>query len=327
MAGLSLGIALRQRGVPVTIHEAGHYPRHRVCGEFISGVSDATLGALGIAGDLADAHRHRGLSWFRGDRKLLERELPQAAIAISRHRLDARLAARFETLGGTLAQGSRMSREASEGLVWSAGRVPRKSRWIGLKCHVEDFHMEDGLEMHMGAGGYVGLTPVEDGRINVCGLFEVDRSMSSPGSGLLMAYLRRGGLDGLATRIKAARIDESSVSAAAGFELGWQPVNDGVCVVGDACGMIPPFTGNGMSMAFESAEMAVGPLLGWHRGDTTWQETVATIARTARRRFRRRMLTAKRLHEVLLSGRGQTVIEKLAGAGLLPFRPLLFMLR
>ena len=37
LAGLTLGIGLRQCGVAVTVHEAGHYPRHRVCGEFISG--------------------------------------------------------------------------------------------------------------------------------------------------------------------------------------------------------------------------------------------------------------------------------------------------
>ena len=38
LAGLSLGIALQSRGVSVTLHEASTYPRHRVCGEFISGV-------------------------------------------------------------------------------------------------------------------------------------------------------------------------------------------------------------------------------------------------------------------------------------------------
>src|ERR1035441_4912314 len=34
LLGLTLGIGLRQRGIPVTVLEAGHYPRHRVCGEF-----------------------------------------------------------------------------------------------------------------------------------------------------------------------------------------------------------------------------------------------------------------------------------------------------
>ena len=37
LAGLTLGIALRENSVPVHIYEAGTYPRHRVCGEFISG--------------------------------------------------------------------------------------------------------------------------------------------------------------------------------------------------------------------------------------------------------------------------------------------------
>ncbi|MDB6025304.1 MAG: putative electron transfer oxidoreductase, partial [Verrucomicrobiales bacterium] len=35
LSGLTLGIALRQRGIPTTIWEAGRYPRHKVCGEFI----------------------------------------------------------------------------------------------------------------------------------------------------------------------------------------------------------------------------------------------------------------------------------------------------
>ena len=37
LAGLTLGIALRKKEIPVAIFEAGNYPRHRVCGEFISG--------------------------------------------------------------------------------------------------------------------------------------------------------------------------------------------------------------------------------------------------------------------------------------------------
>lgn len=43
LAGLTLGIALRQKNIAVTIFEAGHYPRHRVCGEFISGRGQVIL--------------------------------------------------------------------------------------------------------------------------------------------------------------------------------------------------------------------------------------------------------------------------------------------
>ena len=48
MAGLTLGIALRKNQIPVVIFEAGKYPRHRVCGEFISGRGLEILEELGL---------------------------------------------------------------------------------------------------------------------------------------------------------------------------------------------------------------------------------------------------------------------------------------
>ena len=50
LAGLTLGIGLRQRGVAVTLWEAGRYPRHRVCGEFISGRGQSSLARLRLLG-------------------------------------------------------------------------------------------------------------------------------------------------------------------------------------------------------------------------------------------------------------------------------------
>ena len=48
LAGLSLAAGLRLRGIPVEVHEAGSYPRHRVCGEFISGLGQHILERLGL---------------------------------------------------------------------------------------------------------------------------------------------------------------------------------------------------------------------------------------------------------------------------------------
>jgi 2-polyprenyl-6-methoxyphenol hydroxylase-like FAD-dependent oxidoreductase len=50
LAGLMLGIGLRQRGVPVTVWEAGRYPRHRACGEFISAGGHLLLDASSEGG-------------------------------------------------------------------------------------------------------------------------------------------------------------------------------------------------------------------------------------------------------------------------------------
>ena len=46
LAGLSLGLGLRARGIPVRLIESGFYPRHRVCGEFITGLDEQTSSRL-----------------------------------------------------------------------------------------------------------------------------------------------------------------------------------------------------------------------------------------------------------------------------------------
>lgn len=326
LAGLALAGGLRGRGVKVTVHEAGHYPRHRVCGEFISGVSQETLEAIGMADSLADAKRHQSLVWYRKGKRILDSELPDPAIAISRHRLDDRLQHWVKELGGEVVEGSRLPREANEGFVWAAGRKPQRGDWVGLKCHLLDYEMKEGLEMHLGDNGYLGLTPIEDGRVNACGLFQVDRSRSAKGSELLVEYLRAGGNDELADRLLETARDEESFLGVAGFQLGWQD-GDGMCTVGDALGMIPPFTGNGMSMALQSAELAMAPLTRWSEGSLDWAGVMADIQRLSRQRFGRRLKAAHTLHRVLLNSKGQGLLENLGRHGLLPFRPLLSLVR
>ena len=251
LAGLSLGIALRHRHISVTLHEAGTYPRHRVCGEFISGLRPETFAELGLTGLLNPAIPQRTIAWLKGDRQVFSGYLPNPAGAISRYRLDALLRTRFEALGGHLLTNSRLNPSNTESTVWCAGRIPAKSPWLGLKCHVRGLELQADLEMHLGRLGYVGLARVDEDLVNVCGLFHQNRSLTGPN--LLLQYLTAGGLTALRTRLEAAALDQSSASAVAGFQLGWQPARPGQLALGDACGMIPPFTGNGMSMAFESA--------------------------------------------------------------------------
>jgi menaquinone-9 beta-reductase len=62
LAGLTLGIALRRRNIPVTVWESGAYPRHRVCGEFISGRGQAVLEYLGLMQQLCSCGARRAVS-------------------------------------------------------------------------------------------------------------------------------------------------------------------------------------------------------------------------------------------------------------------------
>ena len=86
--------------------------------------------------------------------------------------------------------------------------------------------------------------------------------------------------------------------------------------------MIPPFTGNGMAMAFQSAELALEPLLDYARGKGTWRATCCATNAALRGRFRVRLASATALHPFLLKPRRQRWLAALSRARLLPFGPL-----
>lgn len=327
LAGLSLAIALRNRDVPVLLLEAGDYPRHRVCGEFISGVSPETLAALGIATAFAGARQHRSLGWYDRGTTLHRDQFPQPAIGISRYCLDLRLRRLAQDAGVEVKTGFRARPEPCEGFVWAAGRRPRRGQWIGLKAHVRGLATSADLEMHAGRNGYAGLAGVEDGWTNVCGLFRIDRTLAAKGPDLLPAYLAAGGNRTLAGILKNSEWRDGSFSAVAGFELGRQPAIPGLLAIGDAESMIPPFTGNGMSMAFQAAESAVGPLAAWSLGECPWPDTVERVKTALVRKFRVRLAVSSALHPLLLAGRGRTVLQHLSARRLLPFHPLLALVR
>ena len=323
LAGLSLGIALRRHKVPVTLHEAGRYPRHRVCGEFITGLAPATLVRLGLESALADALHHREVAWFSRDRPPQIHRLPAPALGLSRHTLDARLATSFTANGGELILDSRVAAKAEKpGVIWATGRRRATvSKWIGLKIHARDLALTRELEMHLGASCYVGLARIEDGAVNICGLFR-RRPLAGPGPELLLAYLRAAGLDALAQRCAAARIEPESFCAVAALGFDRQMPRTTRVSLGDASAMIPPFTGNGMAMAFQSAEIALAPLLAYARGEISWEKARREIQRALRSRFLLRLASAGALHPFLLQPHRQRWLAALSRARLLPFRPL-----
>lgn len=328
LAGLSLGIALRRRGVPATINEAGTYPRHRVCGEFITGIDEARLMELGIGDEMANALSLKSLSWYSDDERVLKKDLPRPAWGISRWRLDKALADHFESLGGELRTGHRVPRESvgEEGLVWAAGRAPavggKGIRWIGLKVHVGGLNLAEDLELHMGSGGYAGISRIEEGKLNLCGLFRQMRGTEGKGVALLREYLAANDLRRPVGYLERGEVLEDSFSAVAGLDYSvFAPPRKGF-VLGDNWALIPPFTGNGMSMAFESALIATDPLCRWAGGMCDWRTAERAYRRRLYLTLRGRIVRARLLHGLLLPSFTRKILATLARRDSLPFRAL-----
>lgn len=338
LAGLTLGIALRQRGVPVTIWEAGRYPRHRVCGEFISGNGLVVLERLGLrAGfEKAGAFQAGTAQFIAGSNRSPVREIPPA-LCLSRYEMDRLLAEEFQRLGGELRVGERWNAPLTEGVIRASGRRPQPTeqgwRWFGLKAHARGVTLNADLEMHISSNSYVGVNRINGGEVNVCGLFrarageeglflksvsgKVGESESGMGTSRVSAEskfeLLRGAMgSSLRERLANAEFDDNSFCSVAGLSLQPKRVDgtNELCI-GDALTMIPPATGNGMSMAFESAEMAVEPLVAFCRARIPWQQALQKAAEDCDAAFAGRLRWARVLQGLMFSPVTRTSIGAL----------------
>ncbi|HEX5397809.1 MAG TPA: FAD-dependent monooxygenase [Verrucomicrobiae bacterium] len=306
LAGLSLGIALRKSGIPATIIEAGNYPRHRVCGEFINGHGIGVLDGLGLKREFlkAGAVSAESAAFFMGQPGTPPRRLPAPALCLSRFVMDKLLADEFQQLGGELHLGERWQGDSGEGIVRASGRRLQTAengwRWFGLKAHAKNVLLAADLEMHVGRNGYVGLCRLADNQVNVCGLFRSQAGSGLPQNGFEL--LRGDPGTALNQRLARAEFDEDSFCSVAGLSLQPQrAAGKPECCVGDALTMIPPVTGNGMSLALESARLAAGPLAAFSRGEMSWTRTREIIARSCDQAFSRRLAWAKWLQTAMFS--------------------------
>jgi menaquinone-9 beta-reductase len=314
LAGLTLGILLRRDEVPVELHDAGNYPRPRVCGEFVSGRGVGILSELNLPNSAARIEA-RTVRFFNANRSSPALDLPEPAMAIDRAALDEQLAREFERSGGLLHVNSRWTEPfATDGLVRATGRrLQRKAAnaLVGVKAHARNVEITCDLELHFSAAGYVGLSRQPNGAVNVCALFKnrdslkPPRDSSAPIFSELFAY-RMG--EPLAERLRDAEFDSSTFAAVAGISLRRESATASECRVGDSICMIPPMTGNGMSIALESAAIAA-PFLreySFHRAD--WAQTRESISRACDRAFARRLVAAGLLQQICFRRAGRAFL-------------------
>lgn len=314
LAGLSLGILLRRENIPVTIWEAGNYPRHRVCGEFISGRGQEVLKRLGLMEKLNAAGFVRvATAKLVAARNGSPVRAIAPAIGISRFKLDALLAEEFQRLGGCLNTNDRFSDKAGEGIVHASGRRPRPVvdgwRWFGLKAHARNVNLSADLELHVDRDCYVGISRIEDATVNVCGLF---RTRPGQAHSISKLELLRGGRSStLNALLGPAEWIEGTFCSVAGLSLSRDRAEETDEIrIGDAMTMIPPATGNGMSMALESAEIAARSLMCYCIGASSWESTRLEIARNCNRTFAARLRWAGLLQRLLLSELPRSVAGK-----------------
>jgi len=262
-AGSAAALAALNAQAEVIIYEPSHFPRHKVCGEFLSPEIAPALDALGAWGDVEREEpsrlRRLGLH-FAAKSKLFP--LPETAYGLSRYSLDRLLLHRAICSGARLAVERYEPVSAHEPVVIACGRrdrAPRGRRLFGFKAHFAG-PVDDSMDLYFFDGGYCGVTVVEKGATNVCGIASEDilKHAGYQFEDLLHRFAP------LADRIGPLR-RATDWLVTGPLVFGTKPWNSAqkIYPAGDALCFVDPFTGTGISAAvFSGASAARHAVLG-----------------------------------------------------------------
>jgi flavin-dependent dehydrogenase len=138
----------------------------------------------------------------------------------------------------------------------------RGSRLYAMKAHLEGVEgIEEQVELYFFPQGYGGLSRVEDGLVNLC--FIVNERDVRAAEGDASKVVERTIKNNSLARSRLSRFRVVGKWQTAGpLTFGTRRLyRDGIIAVGDASGMIDPFTGTGMQIALRTGEMAADSII------------------------------------------------------------------
>ena len=324
-AGSAAAGLLARQGRRVLILEKDRFPRRKVCGDFLSASAADALEVLGLRDEVSAEAEHirRGALAVAGGPEISFR-LPEAALSLSRERLDARLASWAQMQGaqarfGALVRGLERSPEGfhvrfSEGpnesrvetrrVVaawgrWDAmdreraqhDRQARGRRFLGWSREFapdEDGAFAGRVGLYLFPGGYCGLSRVEGGGVHFAGMVEDStRKRLAPGWDAVLAHARESNR---ALDRALARLTPSTDFKGAGpvYLAAKPPTEGGALMVGDAAGVVDPFSGQGLACALASGILAATTLERGFSGALAWDDVPRAYAAAWKDRFRQR---------------------------------------
>jgi flavin-dependent dehydrogenase len=303
-SGASLAIRLAQANFEVCLIEREKFPRHKLCGEFISPECLEHFRDLGILDEMFSigGDRISETVFFAPNGKSVN--VPskwfnphENALSISRAAMDFQLLEKARDVGVTVLEetqvvgllfekgkvcgvkGKNKSGETAEipadltidatGRANILGKLAERSkqianrksqianRLVGFKTHLENVQLEKGIcEIYFFRGGYGGLSYVENGRANHCFLIksEIVKEFGSDAQAIVENVIFENSRAAQTMKNSKAVFDWLAVSVDRFGVKNPNPAPN-LFTVGDAAAFIDPFTGSGMLMALESAEI------------------------------------------------------------------------
>lgn len=283
LAGLTAAIHLSKIGFQVSVVEKNEFPKHKVCGEYISNEVLPYLNWLDLK--IADLYPTAitKLEFSTGSGKKMKSILPLGGFGISRYTLDEYLYKKaiangckiipdtvetiiFENEMFTVTTSNKAFLK-SEIVIGSFGKrsiidqklsrdfIHKKSPWLAVKAHYSGDFPNDLVGLHNFKGGYCGVSKVENDTINICYLadyetFKQFKNVEEYQNNVVYQNPHLKTIFEKSNLLFEKPLTISQIS----FEKK-QAVENHILMIGDTAGLIHPLCGNGMAMAIHSAKI------------------------------------------------------------------------
>lgn len=339
LSGLTSSLILSEN-FKVLLIDTDEYPRHKLCGEYLSnevfdvltdlGVSPYDLGAVSI-NQLDYTFNHKKLSCI----------LPLGGIGISRYTLDQALFNQFQKeenatfLQGKVTAVTQNNDQftitcgdetfTSKQFIMATGKrslldkklersfIKTKSPWLAVKMHY-DYDMPDDLVgLHTFDGGYAGISKVENNKVNLCYLATYDsfkefKDVDLFNKEVLSENTSLKHFFDHATACWEKPITISQIS----FDQK-QPVENNIIMVGDTAGLIHPLCGNGMAMAIHSAVLASKAITPFLENKINRHSALVNYSKQWNHHFKSRLKMGRWLQTILLNPNYTRIAYRLLG--------------
>lgn len=293
LAGLAAAVHLSKKGLKVTLIEKNSYPKHKVCGEYISNEILPYLNWLDINISQLQPTTIQHFEFTAQNGKTANTKLPLGGFGISRYTLDHFLHTKavengcnvvtdnvtdihFENDVFTVTTSSAIF--TSQIVLGAYGKrsnidqnlsrdfISKKSPWLAVKGHYTGNFDNKLVGLYNFEGGYCGVSKVENDTINICYLadfqtFKKYKNIDDYQKAVLYKNRKLKSIFENSTALFDKPLTISQIS----FDKK-EPVENHILMIGDTAGLIHPMCGNGMAMAIHSAKIASELVLDFNNG-------------------------------------------------------------
>ncbi len=342
LAGLTSAIHLARADISVSLIEKNTYPKHKVCGEYISNEIRPYFEFLDIDIDSLYPIKISEMSISTTKGNTIKSKLPLGGFGISRYTLDHYLWGIAKRSGVHLINDQVMDVQyddtdtfqvttAHTGLLTSDYVIgaygkrsildknlnrdfsAKKSSWLAVKSHYKADFKTNMVALHNFEGGYCGLSKVEANKVNVCYLvnyksFKKHKSIDSFQREVMCLNPHLKNFFEQATPIFDKPITISQIN----FDKK-KAVENHIFMAGDAAGLIHPLCGNGMAMAIQSAQILCRLLVqNYKTNHFSRRQIEKQYLKEWNSTFAKRLYAGRVLQKILLYQKFQEIAQKVA---------------